>query len=421
MERPEMRRRLKPLKLWDALDEVINSIDLPLSSEVIEVSRSIGRILAEDIKADSDYPPFNEIFYDGYALISDDVANASEENPVRLKIVGRMDNEDRPDKIILKQGETAFVTCGSPIPVNADTSIRLEAVEVKDGYIIVKKPVKKGENIVFRGSQYKRGELIFHKGHLIRPQDIGLLMELNISRVKVLRKVRVGIVAVGTELLDRLKKGVIYPDNYSQTAKHILDSYGFDVIHLGIIDDDYDKIRDVILNSIRFTDVLLIVGGVSVSSNDLVPDVVEDIGKLIFHGLGVRPGKVTGFGVVKDRPVFLIPGHIGSTLAAIFLLVIPALMYKIRGDKDPYMKIYAELVNKPDIKPGLYSFRTVSLRYGDGRYYAKIINKPLGGSPFLSIFTEANGFILIDPKKIPDVGDMVEVRLFTPYEVNYIR
>lgn len=417
LSKPEMGRILKLTNIDDALNLVISSFNLDLSVETINVEQAVGRILADDVISSKDYPEFDQAFYDGYAIRSIDTEHAKNGIPVKLKIVGRMDTNDKPEKIILKSGEAVFIVSGAPLPIGADAVIRLEEAEVNDDYVIVKRKINPGETVVMKGHDFKRGDRILSKGMLLRPQDIGLIMELGMSRLRVYRKVRVGIISVGTDLLERAINGVPYPDNYSQIVTYYLKLFGFDVQHYGIVSDNKDDIKGKILEAVKENDAVLIVGGVSISSNDLVPDILNEIGTIIFHGLRISPGKVSGFAIVNKKPIFMIPGHIGSTMAALLLIVIPALFYKLTGIRDPYIKIKAKLIGDVETKSGSYTFRTVSLKYINGEYEAKPIYKQLGGSPFLTLLTEANGFIIIKPENKPSIGDIVEVRIISHLEI----
>ncbi|MGC9068721.1 MAG: molybdopterin-binding protein [Thermoprotei archaeon] len=277
--------------------------------------------------------------------------------------------------------------------------------------------INPGETVVMKGHDFRRGDVVLSKGALLRPQDVGLAMELGITRLMVYRKIRIGIIPIGSDLLERANNGIPYPDNYSQIVSYYLKLFNFDVQHYGIISDDKDEIRNKILKAVKENDAVLVVGGVSVSSNDPIPDVLNEIGTIIFHGLRISPGKVSGFAIVNKKPIFMIPGHVGSTIAALFLIVIPTLFHKLTGTRDPYIKIKAKLVGDAEVKPGSNAFRTVSLKYVNGEYEAKPIYKQLGGSPFLTLLTEANGFIIIKPDDKPSIGDIVEVRVFSFLEI----
>jgi molybdopterin molybdotransferase len=417
LSKPEMKRILRLTEVDKALELAINNFDLNLTVEIINVEQAVGRILADNVISDKDYPEFDQAFYDGYAIRSIDTEHAKNGVPVKLKIVGRMDTNDKPEKFILKSGETVFVVSGAPLPIGADAVIRLEEAEVDNNYVIVKRRVSPGETVVMKGYDFRHGDIILSKGTLLRPQDVGLAMELGITRLKVYRKIKIGIISVGSDLLERASNGIPYPDNYSQIVASYLKLFGFDTQYYGIINDNKEEIRNNILKTIKENDAVLVIGGVSVSSNDLVPDVLNEIGKIIFHGLRISPGKVSGFAIVNEKPVFMIPGHIGSTIAALFLIVIPTLFYKLTGIRDPYMKVKAKLIGDIEAKPGSYALRTVILKYIDGRYEAKPVYKQLGGSPFLTLLTEANGFIIVEPENKPSIGDTVEVRIFSHLEI----
>ncbi len=409
---PELERVLRLVNLEDAIEMTFESCRFPLNVEEVVVENAVGRVLAEDIIAKVDMPRFDQAFYDGYAVSSRDTGKATPRGPVKLKIVGRLGTNDTPDSLSLRDGEAAFVPCGAPLPKGADAVIRVEEAIVEDGALVVRRRVKPGENVVSRGSDFRAGELLLKRGWVLRPQDLGLLMELGITSIKVIRTPSIGIFSVGSDLIERAEMGIPYPDTYSRVVAMFLSALGMRVRYYGIVPDELSTIESVIRTSTSQNEVTLIVGGVSVARNDLVPRVVSEIGEIVFHGVRVSPGKVSGLARVDGKPVFLVPGHIGSTLACLFLFVIPALSYRLTGVKDPYIKVRAALEGGIEGRHGRHAFRTVALRYQDGKYKAIPVRKHMGGSPLITSVTHADGFIVLEPGYEVSAGSLVEVRLF---------
>lgn len=150
------------------------------------------------------------------------------------------------------------------------------------------------------------------------------------------------------------------------------------------------------------------------ASNDTVPDAVSEIGEVVFHGVRVSPGKVSGLALVGGKPLFLVPAHVGSALACLLLFVIPAVTYRLSGVRDPYVKVKARLAEGVKGRSARHVFRPVALDCEGAECVARPIEKALGGSPFVSLFTAADGFIVVEAGRGAAPGEVVEVRLM-PY------
>jgi len=415
------RYKLKAKSLEKALELSLNSFSSKASKILIPTVEALGYILAEDIVADRDLPPYNIAFYDGYAVRSKDTSGASPSKPVKLKLLGYVFKEGEQGQFKIEPGTTVYVSANSPLPEGADSIVRLEYTEQQDNVVLIKREVEPNQDIVLKGEDIKTGDIILSKGKVLRPQDIALLLEIEKYRIFVYRKPKIGIVAVGSELLERVDRGRIYPDNYSIFIQKLLSIIGLETHHLGIIPDDPKKIKDIILGNIDKLDVLLLVGGASIGLNDITGSSLEKLGEVIFHGTNLSPGKVSGLVMIKDKPVFLVPGHVGSAISCIYNFVIP-LISKIFFDSNLRLpSVYAELTHDIDVKAGSYTFRTVSLIWKNNKLYARPHLKRLGGSTLLTIFTEAQGYILVPPGERPKAGDIIKVTLFSDMEASTIR
>ncbi|MEM0021481.1 MAG: molybdopterin molybdotransferase MoeA [Fervidicoccaceae archaeon] len=403
-----MQRRKIPLKLIE-LSEALSLGERSFSStrfeEEISVELAMNRILAEELRFPRDFPSSDISFYDGFALRSEDTFNASPSSPVILRIV----------KEITSAGECVLIGGGSPVPQGADAVLRLEEATIDGDKLIVKKPIPKGEGIVRRGSDGRGGEIAIPSGRILRAQDLVLVMELGRSRLRVLRRPIIGIAAVGSDLISRKAQGISYPDSYSFLPFFLLSSYGFEPHHIGIFPDDAEKLANSISSLSSFYDAIILVGGASVGEDDPCHDALLKAGRIIFHGIKVSPGKVSGMGIVGGKPVFLVPAHIGSAMASLLLIVIPLLSSAFYGTKDPYLKLRAKLMRGVEGRPGVLTFRTARVEYR-GEYVAEPISKEYGGSLFLTSITRANGFFLIEPGRKLNEGEVIELKLFSPPE-----
>jgi molybdopterin molybdotransferase len=412
--------QLDYLNFEESIKRLFDSIKLKVCVKLIQTLDSVGEILAEDVKAKFDIPQFNIAFYDGYALRSEDVKNASKEKPVKVKIIGKMLPSDNPSKLSLKACEAAYISSGAPLPLGANTVVRFENIKIDGEYAFIAESSEPWDRVILQGEDVKRGEIIFKKGHVIRPQDVGLLLQIGYSRVKVFRKPKIGILSIGDELLSKFNNDRLsYPDNFYAIVKSFFELFKFDIEHLGIVSDDVNEIKKSVESSCLHYDALLLISGASTGDNDPVHAALQEIGNIIFHGVRISPGKVTGVALVKDCLVFMVPGHVGSLYACLSFYVAPALL-KALDVKEPFLRIKAKAASEIHGKPTMSVIKTVQLIEAQGDYLAKIIEKRLGGSGLLTSLTEANGLIVLPPNAIIKPGERILVYLFNPYEVFHI-
>jgi len=398
---------LKPVSLREARELAKSNFYIPPRVRYIELENSLGWVLTEDIISPVDVPPEDRSFYDGFALRSSDVASATPDRPAVLKI---------SLKGYVERGAAKPVGAGEPIPDGADCVARAEICSMGGDEVAVRAPVRGGENVIRRGSDLRKGDVALRRGTVLRPQDVALAMDLGFRTVKVYERPRVAVVHVGEEVRRKKAKGFPYPESFSRMASLLLRSFGFEASHLGIFPEDASVLKEVLLSAAESFDSIAVVGRASIGEGDIVPKVVSEVGKVVFHGVTVSPGKVSGMAVVNGKPVFIVPAHVGSAMASLLLIVIPALSKSFYGREDPYLKLRARLKGRIDGRPGLTVFRTVLLRKEWGEFVAYPASKEYGGSPFLTSLTKANGFILLDPGRSLMENEHAEVSLFSPAE-----
>ena len=231
------------------------------------------------------------------------------------------------------------------------------------------------------------------------------------------REPTIGIVSVGDELLERFEKGVSYPDNYFFLVSSTLRLVGCRMAYLGILRDDPDEIAEFISKDIRYCDALALIGGAARGVRDYSVMGIERMGEIVFHGTTLSPCKVSGVCRVDGKPVFLVPGHIGSATSCICNIII-SIISKIYYDEIELLpKVLAKLTTPVEARPGSYTFRTVSLEWCNEGLRATPHLKRLGGSTLITILSKAGGFILIPPRVKLSPGEIVRVALLNPLEV----
>ncbi|MEM2889435.1 MAG: molybdopterin molybdotransferase MoeA [Candidatus Bathyarchaeia archaeon] len=416
MQRKDQKRTFKLISYDDALKKLfeITKHIKPISYEKILVESSVGRVLAEDIRSEVNIPPNDQALIDGYAIKSEDALNASLDNPVRLKVVGKLYPWNTPTDFNLVRGQTIYVTCGAPLPKGADAVIKVENTILHDDEIEIRHAVKKGENVALKGEDLKEGSLIFRKGNVLRLQDIGFLAGVGVRKVKVFKKPKVAIIATGNELYELSKKEPTrIVDNYALIISFLISKLGGIPIRLGIAPDDLSELKNKINEGAEKADIIVTIGGCSVGEKDFVPDAVNSMGEpgVIVHGVKVKPGRVTGFGLVKGKPIIMLPGLIASTLAGFFLFAAPLICFYNGLERECLLpKVKAKMTQNLEADERLhYRFLPVRLKQDGKNLMAELV---VGGPGSLRRFLDSNGFILISPGKSLRKGEDIEVTLF---------
>jgi molybdopterin molybdotransferase len=395
------------------VDEALNIVMKIFGSknfekEELKLSEALDRVLAEDIISDIDIPPFDRAAVDGFALKSYETFSANPYNPAVFKIKGIIEAGVENEEIEVREGECYAIYTGAPIPKGADAVVMVEDCDFNENFVKVKKSVAKFTNISLKGEDIKKGEIIMRKGQLIRPWHIGVLSSIGRKKVIVYRLPIIGVVSIGDELVDyedKLTKGKII-DSTRPMIISLLREIGCNVIDKGIIRDDYNEILNSLSELSNNVDMIITIGGTSLGGKDLVPKVIKDI---VFHGLAIKPGKPTGFGIFNEKPVLMLPGYPVSALVGFECIGMPLLSHW-RGKKIERKKIKAILSRRVPITPGIRHFLRVSLKKIDNKLIAEPI--ALTGSGLLSSITKADGIIIIKENiEGLEEGEEVEVEI----------
>jgi len=357
----------------------------------LNIEESIDMISAENVFSTIDVPAYTRSEVDGYALRSADVCRASESCPAELKLIGRIG----PDEIFegnVKEGECVEVSTGSPLPFGADSIVPLEFSEEKNERVRIYRRVNLFENVLKAGIDFKFGDLVLGEGERISEAKIAALASIGRRTVAVYDRLRIGIISTGDELVSpgkELRIGRIFDVNSYLIASHARKA-GFKVEILGIVRDNYDELLKAVKSALEKIDVLIISGGSSVGTRDLVYRIFRRMGsELEFHGVLMRPGKPTGFGLINGKPVLCLPGNPVSSIISFINIFLRPLI----GEKAP-KKIKAELLRKFFVAKGRREFvPTVLIKKGD-KYLAYPIP---GSSGAISRIHDADGAFSIPP------------------------
>ena len=321
------------LGLQEALQLLAEHIE-PLQAETVELVEGQFRVLAADVTALVDSPSVNGSLKDGYAVRSRDVAKAAAESPVILRRVGLAGAGD-DSSLRVDPGTTVRVLTGAAIPDGADAVVAEEFVRVDNDRIVVMIDAEPGRNILPKGSDVARGAQVADKGARITPGLLGLLAAAGHGRLEVFRSPAVAIVATGDEVVApgrELPRGKLYASNITTLAAWCR-RYGFGV-QLEIVRDDPEEILRTLERFNRTTDALITSGGAWTGDRDLVAKVLDQLGwEKVFHRIRIGPGKAVGFGMLRGKPVFILPGGPPSNLMGFLQIALPGLL-KLSGSRD---------------------------------------------------------------------------------------
>lgn len=396
---------MKFLRL-DTYEEAIKKIDeitpFELQSEDAPIASSLNRILAEDLKSPINVPHYPKSQMDGFAVKSEDIFEASETSPIKLKLIESVNAGSSPINSI-KKGECSYVATGAPVPEGADSVVMIENTQNIDSYILITRGVTPGENLMKVGYDIKKGTQILPKNTLITPRIIGLLSGIGIQKVKVYRKLKIGIFSTGNEIImpwDKLEYGKTYDVNSFYISSK-LDKLGCDTYNLGIAKDIKEEILSK-LNEAKKCDMIILSAGASKGERDFVEEAIKSFGNLIIHGISIKPGKPTLVGLKDDKIIFGLPGHPTSSFVLFNVLVLP-FVYKMAGlEKNLQIKKFVSGERIYSTR-GRKDFLPVVIK---GNEVASVFR----GSGAISSFLKAEGIALINENtEFVDKGEALEV------------
>ncbi|WP_094226737.1 molybdopterin molybdotransferase MoeA [Methanolobus psychrotolerans] len=376
------------------LDE-IKSMD---RTEQLPATSSIGRVLSTSILAPRNVPHYRRSAMDGFAVRSVDLIGASPTNPVMLQV---------SDEVM--ESTCAPVNTGDYVPDEADAVLMMEDTISIGDMIEIRAQVHPGKNVGEIGEDVRKKEIIFNKGHFLRPCDVAVLASLGINDVKVYAKPVVAIVPTGNDLLPLPGDDVLPPgktlDINSLMIGEYVKKWGGIARYCEIVPENKQLIEEAIKTNLD-ADMIVVSGGTSVGDKDYVPGIVEKLGKKLVHGVGLSPGKPTALGVADNVPILCMPGYPAAGLVALFAFGKPALRKAGNIPDIPDTKVKATLSGKIMSREGYLSYARVILE-GD-------VAHPLmtAGAGILSSIAKSDGFVII-PENVEgyEEGNKVDVVL----------
>ena len=373
--------------------------------EDVAIEDAAGRVLAEDVVAGFNVPPFDRSSMDGYAVRAGDTAGASSK-PVTLRLIGARHAGEVFDGVV-GDGECVEIATGAPVPKGADAVVMVEYTRLNGDDVEIQREAKPGSNVAPEGEDIKVGEAVVKAGELLTPGRVGAVAALGFSKVKAYAKPRVAIYSTGNEVTPQgkpLNPGQVYDIN-SYTLSAVVAANGCVPMRRGLVRDDFDAIAAAVRDASAY-DVAVFSGGSSVGVRDLFAGVVEDLGVVHFHGLRVKPGKPTLFGEVAGTPVFGMPGYSTSCLNNAYVFLVPALRRVAGLPPAEERTVVARLSRVIKAEGEREQFYSVRVEGGE----AVPVFKQSGD---ITSMAYANGYIIIPiGAKMLEAGDEVTVYLF---------
>lgn len=391
--------------------KIIESETFALENETIDLRESTGRVLAEEIFADMDLPPFNRSQMDGFAVKSDDTNNV----PAKLKITGESVAGKGFDGEMMR-GETVRIMTGARVPGGADAVQKVELTrEADENFVEILETAKPKQNIINRAEEIENGERIFERGGLITENMIASIASFGYVKVRVSQRPKVAILATGSEIVDICKKPE--KDRIRNSNSIMLEAFakkaGAETEVLPIAEDEISNLKSQIAKALKTNDVLIITGGVSVGDYDFTKPALRELGaEIFFEKVSLKPGKPAVFAKLDDKLIFGLPGNPVSVAVTFCLFVRTALM-KMQGAENAELKkgfaIVSQKINGAKERD---SYLPVSVETNERGNLVIESLRFTGSSNFIA-FSKANSLLFVPQGVSFESGDVAQI-LFLP-------
>ena len=387
----------------------------PLPAERVPLLEALDRVLAEDVRAPQDIPPFTNSAMDGFAVRSVDVAGADPSHKMRLQVIGQVAAGEAPS-VSVQPGTAVRIMTGAPLPEGADAVVRFELTESTPDTVLVCAGAAPGENVRPAGEDVRAGDVAIAQGTPIRPHVIGLLASLGCSEVACHRRPRVAVLATGDELVplgEPLRPGQIRNSNEYSLAALVEEAGGVPVC-LGIARDNAAHLKSKLAEGLtQNVDLFLTSAGVSIGDYDIVKDVLAEEGVVHFWQVAIKPGKPLAFGRIQGVPLLGLPGNPVATAVAFEAFARPAILTML-GRPRPYRVELPAILDEDVYNSGRRHYMRAWVRRVGREFHVATRGSGVStqGSGILSSLVWANCLLIVpeDVTYLP-AGSSVEVQL----------
>lgn len=395
------------LSYTESIDRLLTLDTGGVRIEKVPLPDALGRILAEHIVADEDYPRHPTAAMDGYAILAADQASGT------IALSGSDNPAGSDAREAVRSGLAVKTFTGAKMPEGADTLIPIENVTVGAGAIRIDEAVKEGFSVRPVGESYFKGEILIPKGTKIGYAEIGVMAGLNRVMIPVARRPRVGVLSTGSEILDlgesaRNDSQIRSSNNYTLAA--LAQSAGAEAVQLGTAEDDRKSITEAFENALSCSDIVVSTGGVSVGDYDFVKDVVPALGAtVVYKGVRIKPGQHIMVAQRGSQFILALPGFAYSSTVTFILYALP-LIRRMLGRDPGHTVVEATLAEPFNKRSKKSEFTTCNLRMSEGKYLVDFEGKKTASSAVLTNMLEDAALMITDESDGPlDAGTVVRV------------
>jgi len=381
---------------------------VPISDreELVPIDEALGRVLAHDISAKEYVPDFDRSTVDGYACRAADTFGCSDAIPAILSVAGEV-LMGQEVSFELERESCVYVPTGGAIPRNADCAVMIEYTEnYGDGTVGIMKPGAPGMNLIFRGDDVYPGKVILKAGRKLNAPDIGALASVGEIEVPVRRRLRVGVISTGDELVapDQTPGPGQVRDVNTAMLTALLRQWGAEVRGYGIVVDDEARLRETMRRAASECDAVLLSGGSSVGVKDAACRIIESMGELLLHGIAVKPGKPTILGKTGNKPLIGLPGHPVAAYFVAKLFALP-LLDRLMGQETDRPSLTASLSESVSANHGRMQVNACKIEKQGEKLVALPIRSKSG---LITQLAGADGYFIIDrdSEGLPDGAEI---------------
>lgn len=394
----------------EARQRILDAVSPLKAHEAVHLRQALGRVTAEDIRSTLDIPPYANSAMDGYALSADDCPAAGAHD---VSVIGTA-YAGQPYTGTLQPGQCVRIMTGALLPAGADTIVMQEQAERHDDTIRIHAGHVRGQHVRLAGEDIAQGQVAVPAGRRITPADLGLLASLGIEQINAVRRPRIAFFSTGDELRplgEQLKPGDIYDSNrYAMLG--MLERLGLAAHDLGIVRDERSSVKTALQQAAHAADVVISSGGASVGDTDFIRQTLEELGRVSFWKIAMKPGKPLAFGQIGNALFFGLPGNPVSVMATFYQFVQPALR-RLAGERlAPPLLLRALCTERLKKSPGRTEFQRGRVET-DKEGKLLVYSTGDQGSGILTSMSKANCFIVLpaDCGAI-EAGSIVDVQLF---------
>ncbi len=384
----------KLLAVDDAIKLMAGQVPVIEETEIVTLAQANGRVAVDNVIAPMALPPFDNSAVDGFAVRHADIAASGE---THLRVVGRV-TAGVPAGRALGAGQAMRIFTGAPIPQGADTVYMQEDVRLAEDIVIVPAGLKRGGNFRFAGEDIPKGAIAIPRGRRLQPADVALAAAIGLDRLTVRRRVRVALFSTGDELVEPgkpLPPAAIHDSN-RYLLLGLLQKLGAETHDLGILPDDPKTLMAALGAAASAHDLVLTSGGVSTGEADHVKTAVEQLGKLVFWRLAIKPGRPVAMGVIRGAAFVGVPGNPVAVFVT-FINVVRPLIFRLAGATiEPLTPFPAQATFHYKKKEGRQEYLRATARFAGG--IAEVDKHPAEGAGLLTSLTRTSGLVVLPPQ-----------------------